>query len=173
MGSLGGTYRDKKEYKHALKAYEDGNEVEETRRREDGHLDSYNLVQRLVVELLGGQSRLEQPDFQRKLEEARVELERQYDLGRRDAWALADAILVRFLQGEPTEDILSDLDERKLKDILSDLESRKLEASFYESTNEVVVALINEGLGRGTPLEERLQQFRQMLQRRGGLKTMS
>lgn len=159
-GSLGGTYRDAKDYEKALKSYDDGNEVEEKRRREDGvrGLDSYNMVQRLLIQLLMDPTNLTKEEFVNELDSARRELDRQFQLGRRDGWALADAALIRFLRGEAAEEIVSDL------------ESRKLDTSFYESTSEAIGALLDEGLGRGTPLEDRLHQFRLMLRRRGGLK---
>jgi tetratricopeptide (TPR) repeat protein len=159
-GSLGGTYRDAKDYEKALNSYSDGNEVEEKRRREDGvlGLDSYNMVQRLIVQLRKDPAQLNEEEFLNELDSARKELDRQFQLGRRDGWALADAAVIRFLRGEAAEEIVSDL------------ESRNLDTSFYESTYEAIGALLDEGLGRETPLEDRLRQFRLMLRRRGGLK---
>jgi hypothetical protein len=158
IGSLGGTYRDAKDYDRAIQAYDEGNVVEETRRREDGHLDSYNLVQRLVVRLLKDQTLLADATFRVELETVDRELDRQHELGRRDSWFLADVILIKFLRGKSADEIFSAL------------ESKEADKSFYESTVQVVGALLDEGLGRGGPLEESLLRFRRMLQRRGGLK---
>jgi hypothetical protein len=52
---------------------------------------------------------------------------------------------------------------------IADLERGKAEATFYESTYNAVMALINEGLGRGGVLGDRLAAFRRLLQRKGGL----
>jgi tetratricopeptide (TPR) repeat protein len=161
IGSLGGTYRDAKDYDRAITAYEEGNTIEETRRQEDGHLDSYNLVQRLVVRLLKNPERLDDAAFKAQLEAVDRELDRQHDLGRHDSWFLADVILVKFLRGKPAEDIFSAL------------ESKEADPVFYESTDQVIGALLDEGLGKGTSLEDKLLGFRQMLQRRGGLKPAS
>ncbi len=157
FGSLGGTYRDGKDYEQALQAYKDGNEIEAKRRTEDGQRDSYNLVQQVVVWLLMNPAELQSTECKAELDAVQKELDRQFVLGRRDSWALADAVLIRFLRGEEAEAILSDL------------ESRKLETSFYESNYEVISRLLEEGLGRETPLEKRLEEFRRLLQRRGGL----
>jgi tetratricopeptide (TPR) repeat protein len=161
IGSLGGTYRDAKDYDRAIKAYEEGNTIEEARRKEDGHLDSYNLVQRLVVRLLKDPTLLDDPAFKTQLEAVERELDRQHGLGRHDSWFLADVILVKFLRGKPAEDIFSAL------------ESKEADASFYESTDQVIGPLLDEGLGKGSSLEAKLLGFRHMLQRRGGLKPSS
>lgn len=157
-GSLGGTYRDAKEYDRAIQAYAEGNAVEQQRRDEDGHLDSYNLVQHLVVRLLQKPAQLEDAKFKDELKLVDAELDRQHSLGRRDSWFLADVILIKFLRGQPAEDIFSAL------------ETKEADKSFYESTDHVLGTLLDEGLGKGGPLEERLLRFRQMLRRRGGLK---
>jgi hypothetical protein len=116
------------------------------------------MVQHLVVQLLKDPMHLTNEKFVNELDSAQRELDRQFKLGRRDGWALADAVLIRFLRGEAAEKIFSDL------------ESRNFDTSFYESTYEAIGALLDEGLGRETPLEDRLHQFQLMLQRRGGLK---
>ena len=67
-------------------------------------------------------------------------------------------ILIRVLRGEPEDKIVTDL------------KSKEADKSFYESTDQVLGALLDEGLGKGGPLEDKLLQFRQMLRRRGGLK---
>ena len=161
MGSLGGTYRDAKDYVRAIKAYDDGNDIEQERRTEDGHLDSYNLVQRLVVRLLQKPELRKDMPFKAELEKVERELDRQRSLGRRDSWFLADVILVKFLLDEPADKVLTEL------------ESKDADASFYESTDQVIGALLDEGLGKGGELESALQRLRQLLQRRGGLKVSS
>ena len=93
--------------------------------------------------------------------QAHRELDRQHGLGRRDSWFLADVILVKFLRNQPAEEIFSAL------------ESEEAETSFYESTDQVIGALLDEGLGHGDSLADKLLRFRRMLQRRGGLKPSS
>lgn len=156
-GSLGGTRRDAKDYEAALEAYETGNKIEEERRNL-GDPDSYNLVQRMVVRILAKTSLIDDEAFRSELAGVEAELERQYTLGRRDPWAIADIALVRFLRGQPADDVISNL------------ESRKADTSFYESTREVVCALLAEGLGQGTELGNKLLNFQRLLERRGGLK---
>ncbi len=158
IGSLGGTYRDAKDYDRAIRAYEEGNAIEEIRRREDAHLDSYNLVQRLVVRLLKDPELLDDPSFKTEIEAVDRELDRQHDLGRQDSWFLADMMLTKFLRRKPTEDIFAALG------------SKEADTVFYESTDQVIGALLDEGLGKGASLGDTLLRFRQMLQRRGGLR---
>jgi hypothetical protein len=166
LGSQGGTYRDARNFTRALELYEEGNRFEEERRRHCGARDSYNLLQRLVVELLqasasGGRSTasalMQEASFANRLQEARQEIERQVDAGRTDSWALADLALVRFLCGEEAGLPIEDLDRRKS------------EGSFYESAHAVVSTLINEGLGAGEPLGVRLEELQRFLKRKGGL----
>jgi tetratricopeptide (TPR) repeat protein len=158
IGSLGGTYRDAKDYDKALEQYNKGNAVEDARRKEDGALDSYNLVQRQVVRLLKDPALVTDDGFRADLADVDRELERQSSLGRSDSWFIADRILTRFLRDGSADEILSTL------------ESKEATKSFYESTDKLVGDLLNEGLGKGGPLEEKLRGFRQLLQRRGGLK---
>jgi tetratricopeptide (TPR) repeat protein len=156
-GSLGGTQRDSGELRKALDCYNEGNKYEGERRRDCNAQDTYNLLQRLVIQLLIDPVCIEQPDFVNELECVRDVIRAQVDAGRNDSWALADLILAQFLSG-------TDADA-----VLAELEKRQAEKTFYKSTYDVVEALIVEGLGRGSPLEGRLEAFRRLLQRKGGL----
>src|SRR5262245_36283734 len=99
LGSLGGTYRDGKDYPAAIRYYDEGNEVEDLRRKEDGALDTYNLVQRLVVRLLDSSGKMTD-EVRQDLRSAQDELGRQNKRGRRDPWWLADTAVVRVLLNE-------------------------------------------------------------------------
>jgi hypothetical protein len=156
-GSLGGTRRDSRELHKALDCYNEGNKYEEERRRDCNAQDTYNLLQRLVIQLLIDPACIEQPDFVNELKCVRDVILAQVDAGRNDSWALADLILAQFLSG-------ADADA-----VLAELENRQAEKTFYKSTYDVVETLIVEGLGRGSPLEGRLEAFRRLLQRKGGL----
>jgi tetratricopeptide (TPR) repeat protein len=164
-GSQGGTYRDAEDLVKAIKCYDEGYKIELKRITECQHIDSYNLLQRLVVRILLVPKALS-PDWKEPvhdvnvraaLDEAVKEIERQVFSGRDDSWALADLALARFLSGQDAEQAIRDL------------EGRKSDASFYESTLVVVEALIKEGLG-GTALGEGLENFGRLLRRKGGMK---
>jgi len=165
-GSLGGTWRDAGDFSRAIELYDQGNEIEEERRRNCDARDSYNLLQRLVVRLLrastqGGQTSAEtlmkHEEFARELQAARSEIERQVAQGRTDSWALADLALVRFLCGENADAAIGDLD------------ARKSVGSFYESAYTVVSALVAEGFGKGEVLGGRLDELQRLLRRKGGM----
>lgn len=156
-GSLGGTWRDAGDRQRAMEQYDKGNEYEEERRQNCGAKDTYTMLQRLVIRLLIDPSRLEQPEFMAELNQVREEIERQRDSGRDDSWALADLALVRFLCGADADTAIANL------------QKRKAEATFYESAYNAVAALVEEGLGKGDALGERLESFRRLLQQKGGI----
>jgi hypothetical protein len=166
-GSLGGTWRDfaltkagperEEMLVNARARYRRGNEYEEERRKFCGALDTYNLLQVLVVELLGNAALINDHEFETKLRGVQKEVERQVNAGRNDSWALADLALVSFLAGTSADQALEDI------------ERRNVHKSFYEATHTVVTSLLNEGLGNGGDLTHRLQRFQGLLQRKGGL----
>jgi hypothetical protein len=155
-GSLGGTWRDACDLGKARDFYDKGNEYETERRRHCGAKDTYNMLQRLIVGLLMNPAELGQDPFVAQLKEVQEEIERQVRDGRNDSWALADLAMVRFLCG-------TDADV-----VIADLEKGQAEATFYESTYNVVLALLREGLGKGDPLGARLESFMLLLKRKGG-----
>lgn len=152
-GSLGGTWRDAGKRDVALAQYKKGNDYEKERREHCGAQDSYNMVQRLVVQLLIGK----EPDFDAQLNEARNVIDEQFKHGRSDSWGLADLVLMKILCGE-------DIDAA-----IGELEKRNADTSFYESAFYAIAALVDEGLGKGELLGERLENLKRLLQRRGGL----
>lgn len=166
-GSLGGTLRDfaltkanqerQKMLAEARSQYEQGNMYEDERRKHCSALDTYNMLQLLVVELLGNATLIDDHEFRMKLQEVQNELERQVDAGRNDSWCLADLALVSFLLGSPADHALSDI------------EQRNVQASFYEATHTVITNLLNEGLGGDGDLMKRLEEFQRLLKRKGGL----
>jgi hypothetical protein len=166
-GSLGGTLRDfaltkadqerQKMLAEARSQYEQGNTYEDERRKHCGALDTYNMLQLLVVELLGNAALINDHEFETKLQGVQKELERQVNAGRNDSWALADLALVSFLLGSPADHALADI------------EQRNVHASFYETTHTVITNLLNEGLGSGGDLTKRLEEFQRLLKRKGGL----
>jgi hypothetical protein len=166
-GSLGGTWRDfaltkpgperEEMLGKAQAQYHRGNEYEEERRKFCGALDTYNMLQVLVVELLGNAALINDHEFVAKLRDVQKEVERQVNAGRNDSWALADLALVNFLVGTSADQALSGI------------EQRNVQASFYEATHTVVTNLLNEGLGHGGDLTHRLQNFQRLLQRKGGM----
>lgn len=156
-GSLGGTARDAENLEEAIRLYDQGNVYEEERRRHCASSDTYNLLQRLIVRLLADQKLVQDARFLADLDEVRREIERQIANGRNDSWGLADLAVTQFLCG-------GDADA-----VIAALQHGRAEASFYESTYNAVKALIDEGLGRGGPLGERLESFKRLLQRKGGL----
>ena len=167
-GSLGGTLRDfaltkadqegqKIILAEARSQYEQGNTYEDERRKHCGALDTYNMLQVLVVELLGNSALINDHDFETKLRGVRNELERQVNAGRNDRWALADLALVNFLLGSSADHALTDI------------EQRNVHASFYEATHTVIKNLLSEGLGSGGDLGKHLEEFQRLLKRKGGL----
>jgi tetratricopeptide (TPR) repeat protein len=156
-GSLGGTWRDAGNRETALVEYDRGNAYEEERRRNCRALDTYNMLQRLIVLLLLDPKKISEPSFVAELNTAREEIEKQLELGRNDSWALADLALARLLCGT------------EINAAIADLEKRQVEGNFYESTHNVIATLVAEGLGRGSDLGERLEMFRRLLQRKGGI----
>jgi hypothetical protein len=115
------------------------------------------MLQRLIIRLLIEPARIEQPDFVAHLNATRAEIERQVADGRDDSWALADLALARFLCGVEADAAIADL------------ERRKAEATFYESAYNAVATLVEEGLGKGNALGDRLEGFKRLLQRKGGI----
>lgn len=166
-GSLGGTFRDfaltkadqerQKMLAEARSQYKQGNTYEDERRIHCGALDTYNMLQLLVVELLGNKALINDHKFVTNLQGVQQELERQVNAGRNDSWALADLALVSFLLGAPADYALADI------------EQRNVHASFYEATHTVITNLLNEGLGDGGDLTKRLEEFQRLLKRKGGL----
>jgi|SRR6516162_2766995 len=166
-GSLGGTLRDfaltkvdqerRKILAEARSQYEQGNTYEDERRKHCGALDTYNMLQVLVVELLGNSALVKDHEFETKLQGVRKELERQVNAGRNDSWALADLALVNFLLGSSADHALADI------------EQRNVHASFYEATHTVIKNLLGEGLGSGGDLGKHLEEFQRLLKRKGGL----
>lgn len=166
-GSLGGTWRDFALTKagpereellgNARARYQRGNEYEEERRKSCRALDTYNMLQVLVVELLGNAALIDDLEFKTKLRSVQKEVERQVNAGRNDSWALADLALVTVLAGTAANQALEDI------------ERRNVHKSFYEATHTVVTSLLNEGLGNGGDLTHRLRNFQGLLQRKGGL----
>lgn len=156
-GSMGGTYRDAGNLERAREYYDKGNGYEEERRRNCGAKDTYNMLQRLIIRLLINPGLLDDEGFVAELKGVGEEIDRQRLAGRDDSWALADAVLVEFLSGADAEKAIDDL------------ESGQAGAPFYESTFNVVAALVAEGLGKGHELGRRLEAFKGLLQRKGGL----
>lgn len=156
-GSLGGTWRDAGDRPRAIDLYDRGNAYEEERRRNCAARDTYNMLQRLIVRLLTEPALIERADFVADLNAVREEIERQVGAGRDDSWALADLALARFLCGVEADAAIADL------------ERRKAEATFYESAYNAIAALLDEGLGKSNALGERLEGFKRLLQRKGGI----
>jgi tetratricopeptide (TPR) repeat protein len=163
-GQLGGTWRDAKDFKKAEEYYDKGNEYEEERRRDGGAMDSYNLLQRLVVRLLGNPALINHAEFVAKLKEVKNTIQEQFGYGRNDSWGLADLALVQILCSPDADFVIADLEQRQ-----RELQKGQADKSFYKSTYDVVVALIEEGLGKGE-LGARLEEFKRLLQRKGGVK---
>ena len=158
-GSLGGTCRDSGDMSEAIKKYDLGNDIETERRNNCKAQDTYNMLQRLIVRLLVNPNLLEvDSEFRAEIESVRSVIEKQIEGGRDDSWALADLAVSRFLCGATADKAVADL------------EHRKIEGSFYESTYTAIRSLIDEGLGNGGQLGERLDDFQRMLQRRGGIR---
>jgi|HubBroStandDraft_6_1064221.scaffolds.fasta_scaffold137401_2 hypothetical protein len=157
LGSLGGTYRDAGKHAEAKDYYDMGNQYEDERRKNCAAEDTYNMLQRLVVRLLIDPSQLADSDFAREMAAAAQEIELQVKRGRNDSWALADLALVKLLTGVNAEKVIADL------------EGGRAESTFYESTYNAVAALLAEGLGKGDALGDRLEGFKRLLQRKGGL----
>lgn len=157
-GSLGGTWRDAGNLERARDFYDAGNTYEEQRRQHCNAKDTYNMLQRLVVRVLENPQLVVQADFLADIQAVRVEIERQVNDGRDDSWALADLALARFLCGFDAGEAIIDL------------ERRKADMTFYESAYNAVAALVDEGLGRGLELGDRLESFKRLLQRKGGLR---
>jgi hypothetical protein len=86
----------------------------------------------------------------------------QFDHGGADTWGLADLVLMRILCGDEATAAARDL---KLR--VADLEKTSADPNFYESTFHAVAALAEEGFGRG--ISERLEELKQLMQRKGGL----
>lgn len=175
-GSLGGTWRDAKSLDpgnldKAQKSYERGNEYEEELREQckpPDSLDTYNMLQCLVIRLLRKQELMTDPEFRVEMKAVQAELIRQKQAGRRDSWALADMALVGMFLGDDAEsaaEVLKDLVEQTL----NDLEQGTAEATFYESAYYAVSTLVQEGLGMGQDLGNQLKAFMQILQRKGGI----
>jgi hypothetical protein len=160
-GSLGGTWRDAGDRERARDLYDKGNEYEEERRRNCAAKDTYNMLQRLVIRILIDPTLLEQPEMKADLNAVREEIKRTK---REDSWALADLALAGFLYGDEADAVIAELDA-----VIADLEQRKAEATFYESAHTVVATLVEEGLGRNSPLGKRLEDFKRLLQRKGGI----
>jgi hypothetical protein len=155
-GSLGGTWRDARDWDKAKQQYEIGNRYEEERRQHCKAQDTYNLLQLRVVQILEAPKLLDSDDFQKELQGVRTEIENQVKAGRNDSWALADQALVRVLcKMEPAEAI-------------EDIERQNAQSAFYESTHTVVTNLLNEGVGGN--VEPRLKELQQLLKRKGGIK---
>jgi hypothetical protein len=70
-GSLGGTWRDAGNLQEAIQRYDQGNLYEEERRRHCTHLDTYNMLQRLIVRLLANPGLAEQATFTAELNAVR------------------------------------------------------------------------------------------------------
>jgi predicted ATPase len=157
-GSLGGTWRDARNLAQAEEQYRKGNEYEGERRRNCAAKDTYNMLQLLIIRLLIEPARITQADFVADLNAVRAEIQRQVDDGRDDSWALADLALARFLCGDEADRAITDI------------EHRNASATFYESAYNAVAALVNEGLGQGDALGDRLESFRRLLQRKGGIR---
>lgn len=156
-GSLGGTFRDAGDLTKARDSYDRGNQYEQERRMNCAARDTYNMLQRLIIRLLIDPTLLRQNSFATDLDIVKQEITRQVTAGRNDSWALADLALVQFLSG--TDD----------NAVMDNLEKGQAEATFYESTYNAVAALTKEGLGKGHELGERLEAFKRLLQRKGGL----
>jgi hypothetical protein len=164
---LGGTLRDfaltkanperQKMLAEAQSQYEKGNRYEDERRKHCGALDTYNMLQLLVVELLRNAPLIDDHEFKTKLRGVQKELDLQVNAGRNDSWALADLALVSFLLDSPADQTLADI------------EQRNVHASFYEATHTVITNLLNEGLGGDGDLTKRLEEFQRLLKRKGGL----
>lgn len=156
-GSLGGTWRDAGDRPRARDLYDKGNDYEEERRRNCDAQDTYNMLQRLVIRLLIEPALIRQSEFVADLNEVREEIDRQVNAGRDDSWGKADLALARILCGAEADMAIADL------------ERRKAAGTFYESAYNGVAALIAEDLGKGYPLGMRLEAFKRLLQRKGGI----
>jgi hypothetical protein len=164
-GQLGGTWRDAKNFKKAEEYYDKGNEYEEERRRKGSAMDSYNLLQRLIVRLLGNPSLIDDAKFAAELKQVRNAIQEQFRYGRDDSWGLADLALVQILCSADADFVIADLEQRQ-----QELQKGQADKSFYKSTYDVVAALIEEGLGK-EGLGARLEEFKRLLQRKGGVKS--
>lgn len=164
-GQLGGTWRDARDFSKAAEYYDKGNAYEEERRREGGAMDSYNLLQRLVVRLLGNPSLVDDAEFAAKLREVRNTIQEQFGYGRNDSWGIADLALAQILCSSDADFVIADLEQRQ-----RELQKGQADKSFYKSTYDVVVALIEEGLGKGA-LGPRLDEFKRLLQRKAGVRS--
>jgi hypothetical protein len=153
-GSLGGTWRDAGDLEKAQGFYDKGNEYEGERRKNCGAKDTYNMLQRLIIRTLRNPALVEDPEFLAEIGQVRTEIEEQ---NRTDSWALADLALAHFLCGSSAESVIEHLEQGHAA------------ATFYESTYNAVTALIAEGLGRDGDLGDRLENFRRLLRRKGGL----
>jgi|ERR1041384_7817393 hypothetical protein len=153
-GSLGGTWRDARDLEQAEKFYDIGNEYERERRTNCGDKDTYNMLQRLIIRALRKPALVNDAKFLEEIKEVRAELQRQ---NRTDSWALADRVLTEFLCGSSAEQFIKEL------------EYGDAAPTFYQSTYEAVTALIKGGLGQEGELGNRLESFRRLLQRKGGL----
>jgi hypothetical protein len=69
---------------------------------------------------------------------------------------------MRILCGAEAADAASDLRLR-----VDELKKTSADPNFYESTFHAVAALAEENLGRG--ISERLEELKQLMQRKGGL----
>ena len=161
-GSLGGTWRDAGDLSAALAQYETGDRYEEERRAQCHAQDSYNMVQRRVLQLMIQPGLLEQPGFKKEMNQVLATIVTQFDRGRSDTWGLADLVLMRILCGAEAADAASDLTRR-----IEDLEKTSADPNFYESTFHAVAALADEALGRD--VRERLEELKQLMHRKGGL----
>jgi hypothetical protein len=70
------------------------------------------MLQRLVIQIPEVPGRLDKPDFMKKMNAVREEIEREVDAGRDDSWALADLALANFLCGHPADTAIAFLERR-------------------------------------------------------------
>lgn len=131
FGVLGGLYRDWEKFDDAASCYHEGHQCEARVEELGGKSNSYCLVQELVNRLLSDPSRLQDLDFKKLLDDARIEVQRQISNDRvKDIWAKADLALLCLLISP--EDSIQQWDE------FDDLTPPRF---AYDGTLDVVLAL--------------------------------
>jgi hypothetical protein len=156
LGSLGGTWRDGAElalddgaknecWHQSVKYYDEGHAIESgthDRYADFGFVDSYNLLQRLVVRVLRAPRCLDNPSTElghglnvpQELATAERIVNEQLEGPRRnDAWAMADLALLLILRGHTREQAWRKFAES----------NRSNEA--YESNHRAFAALVKSG----------------------------
>lgn len=147
LGSLGGIRRRQGDIAEALKRYGRGKDLEQDDRYRMAN--SYNLVQSLVLPILGKPSSLKDAETRAQIEGAIETLRRQIATTRReDAWALSDLGLLKALLG----------DERGALQAWSEMDSLNPVGNVYSSGKPVLESLA-EKLPDNAALQHGVQRF--------------